>query len=465
MATEKDGNGAGATGYGAAALGRETTIALARFIAGIRYEQLPPAAVHEARRAVVDWLGCAIAGSTHPTVAILIETLEDLGSKPVATLIAQGGRKLGLQDAPIANGQMGHILDFDDTHLSGVILHTSTAVLPALLALGEHRRTSGRDLIVALAAGFEAGIRAGRAAPGHHRGGWHLTGTLGSIAAAAAAGRLIGLDPRQMTHALGIACTQAAGMQQNRGTDCKSFHAGKAAYHGVLSAMLASKGFDSSSEILEGRIGFMTVYSAEQRNDLILPALGEDWLITGNGYKPYACGVVLHPLIDAVIAVSKQIQAPPADVAELRVRVHPDVIRITGVDNPGSGLMTKFSANHAAAVAFADRTAGIAQFTAERAGDVDLQTLRRRVAVEPVASYRLDEAEAEVTTRAGARHLAHVDHATGTTANPMSDAALSGKFQGNAAPVLGAARAQQILDLAWRLDGLDDVGDLVRACA
>ena len=202
-----------------------------------------PAAVHEAKRAVLDWIGCALAGSAHPTVNVLLATFEELGSVPVATVLGRGGRKLSLLDAPVANGQMGHVLDFDDTHLGGVILHTSTATLPALFALGEWRKSSGRDVIVALAAAFEAGIRVGQAATSHHLGGWHLTGTLGTVAAAAGSARLIRLDEKQTTFALGIACTQAAGMQQNRGSDCKSLHAGKSAYHGVLASMLASKGF------------------------------------------------------------------------------------------------------------------------------------------------------------------------------------------------------------------------------
>ena len=134
--------GAAEEGYSAASRGLQITSKFARFIAEMRFEDLTPAAVHEAKRAVLDWLGCALAGSTHPTVKILLQTFKDVGSVPVATVIGQGGRKLGLLDAAVANGQMGHVLDFDDTHLGGVILHTSTATLPALLALGERRKAS-----------------------------------------------------------------------------------------------------------------------------------------------------------------------------------------------------------------------------------------------------------------------------------------------------------------------------------
>lgn len=451
--------------YGAASTGLDITRKFAQFASSIAYEDLSPAAVHEAKRAVLDWTGCALAGSTHPTVKVLLGTFEEIGSLPVSTVLGKGGLKLGLLDAPVANGQMGHVLDFDDTHLGGVILHTSTATLPALFALGEKRKSSGRDIIVALAAAFEAGIRVGQASPRHHLAGWHLTGTLGTVAAAAGSARLMGLDEQQTVFALGIACTQAAGMQQNRGSDCKSLHAGKSAYHGVLAAMLASNGFNSSPEILEGSLGFSKIFSSTQQNDAITAGLGREWMITGNGYKPYACGVVLHPLIDAVIQVSRKAGVPATEIESMEVLVHPDVIRITGVDQPGSGLMSKFSANHAAAVSYIDQAAGVAQFTNERSADAAVQSLRRRIEIKTVPSFRLDQSAAKMRTKSGSVFEAEIAHATGTVSNPMSDQALRAKFIGNAEPVIGKDRARQAADMIAALDTLGDVGELVRNCA
>src|ERR1700730_3828139 len=236
------------------------TNTLCGHLADARFGDLTPAAVNEARRGVLDWIGCALAGSAHPTIAKLLAVLQEAGGRPQARIL---GRKLrlGLLDAPLANGQMGHILDFDDTHMGGVVLHASSPILAALLALAERKPVSGADVMLAYAVGFEAGVRTGRSAPGHHKGGWHLTGTLGTIAAGVAGGKLIGLDTQKLTYAMGIAATQAAGMQQNRGTMCKSFHAGKAAQNGVLAALLAERGFDSTQEIIEGRRGFCRVYS------------------------------------------------------------------------------------------------------------------------------------------------------------------------------------------------------------
>src|SRR5919107_3014642 len=265
--------------YGIAPLRLDAGRNFCQFLSSFTFEDLPDRVVHESRRGILDWIGCALAGSRHPKLKRLLAGIKVLGSAERATVIAHD-LKLGFLEAAIVNGQMGHILDYDDTHMDGVVLHTSSPVLAALLSVAESGRFSGRDLICAYVAGFEGGVRVGKASPGHHDGGWHLTGTLGSIAAGVAVGKMLGLDEPSMTYALGIAATQAAGMQQNRGTMCKSLHAGKAASNGVLAAVLAQKGFDSSDEILEGKRGFCRIYSNVAKTDLILDELGTRWEIT-----------------------------------------------------------------------------------------------------------------------------------------------------------------------------------------
>jgi 2-methylcitrate dehydratase PrpD len=378
------------------------------------------------------------------------------------------GLELGRLDAPLANGQMGHVLDFDDTHMGGVVLHASSPILAALFSLAERapsrRSTSGADLMLAYAVGFEAGIRAGRTAPGHHKGGWHLTGTLGTIAAGVAAGKLIGLDTQELTYAMGIAATQAAGMQQNRGTMCKSFHAGKAAQNGVLAALLAERGFDSTQEIIEGRKGFCRIYSDTAAPERLTEGLGEGWSIETNGHKPYACGVVLHPLIDAVIAIRNRERIDPADVNEIGLRVHPFVLSITDVVTPSTGLQSKFSTVHSAAVALVDGAAGIAQYSDAKATDPVVAALRRKTKAVGDATLGSDEAYA-VIVAGGKRHEIHIPHASGTAANPMSDVAIEAKFLANATPVIGAERARRICEFAWSLEHQADVRDLIALLA
>ena len=440
------------------------TKTLCGHLAAAQFDDLSPAAIREARRGVLDWIGCALAGSRHPTITTLLDVLQETSGRAQATVLGRG-LQLGLLDAPLANGQMGHLLDFDDTHMGGVVLHTSSPVLAALFALAERNPVSGAQLMLAYAAGFEAGVRAGRSAPGHHRGGWHLTGTLSSIAAGVAAGKLLGLDRQRLTYAMGIAATQAGGMQQNRGTMCKSFHAGKAAQNGVLAALLAERGFDSTQEIIEGKKGFARIYSDVAAPEALTTGLGQDWLIETNGHKPYACGVVLHPLIDAVITLRNRVardgaSIDPAAVGEIGLRAHPLLLSITGVVEPSTGLQSKFSTVHSAAVAFIDGAAGIAQYSNARAADPAVAALRRKVNAVADEKLRNDEAHAWVIV-GDTRHDVHVPHASGTVANPMSDVAIEGKFLANATPVIGAERAARARDFVWTLEKQPDVRALI----
>jgi 2-methylcitrate dehydratase PrpD len=432
---------------------------LATQLAAARFSDLSEPAKREARRGLLDWIGCALAGSGHRTVTTLLEVLRETSGRPQATVLGRK-LKLGLLDAPLANGVMGHVLDFDDTHMGGVVLHTSSPVVAALFALAERAPVSGQQFMLAYAVGFEAGVRSGRAAPGHHQGGWHLTGTLGSIAAGAAGGKLLGLDGQGLTFAIGVAATQAAGMQQNRGTMCKSFHAGKAAANGVLAALLAERGFDSSQEIIEGQKGFCRIYSNTAEPERLTQGLGQGWLIESNGHKPYACGVVLHPLIDAIIGIRNQESIDSTAVSEITLRVHPLVLSITGVVEPSSGLQSKFSTLHSAAVAMIDGAAGIAQYSDARASDPVVAALRRKVKPVADATLRKDEAYATVIA-GGRRHEIHIAHASGTAENPMSDSAIESKFLANAEPAIGKERARQTAECVWNLEQKPDMRALL----
>ncbi|MEM9683558.1 MAG: MmgE/PrpD family protein, partial [Pseudomonadota bacterium] len=334
-----------------------------------------------------------------------------------------------------------------------------------LLALADRGGVSGETLVLAYAAGFEAGVRAGQAAPGHHNGGWHLTGTLGSIGAGAAAAKMLSLDPDRFVHALGIATTQAAGMQQNRGTMCKSFHAVKAGANGLLAGLLAEQGFDSSGEILEGKRGFCRIYSDVAEPERILEELGDRWEIARNGHKPYACGIVLHPAIDAMIELGTTTEAAPEDVASIEVRVHPHAVTITGVVEPTTGLQSKFSIYHSAAVAFVARAAGIQQYSDARAVAPEIVALRRKVEVIQDEGLEKDQARGTVVLASGERHETVVEHATGTIDNPMTDSAIEAKFLANAIPAIGEERARRACDLMWKIETVGDVRDLTTTCA
>ena len=269
--------------------------------------------------------------------------LQETSGKPAATVLGRK-LKLGLLDAPLANGQMGHVLDYDDTHMGGVVLHTSSPVLAALFALAERApRRAARSSCWPMRRASRPACARAAPRPAITRAAGISPARSASIAAGVAGGKLLDLDAQKLTYAMGIAATQAGGMQQNRGTMCKSLHAGKAASNGVLAALLAERGFDSTQEIIEGKKGFARIYSDAAEPEHLTEGLGNGWLIESNGHKPYACGVVLHPLIDAVIAIRNRDKIDPAAVSEIALRVHPLVLSITGVVDPSTGLQSKFS--------------------------------------------------------------------------------------------------------------------------
>jgi 2-methylcitrate dehydratase PrpD len=310
----------------------------------------------------------------------------------------------------------------------------------------------------------EAGARTGRASPAHHKGGWHLTGTLGSMAAGVAAAKLLGCSHQQMTHANGIAASQSAGLQQNRGTMTKYLHAGKAAANGLMSGLLALRGFTASGEVIEGARGFCRIYSEVAAPGELVADLGKPWEMDRNGYKPYASAVVLHSVVDAMIQIRSQTRVDPAQVSEIRMSVHPHVISITGVMEPVSGMQSKFSVSHSAAIGLADGAGGAFEYSDEHVRDPVMTALRKKVKVTIDDTLAVDQARATVVM-GGREYNAFVEHQSGTKNNPMSDAAIEKKFMTHAVEIIGDASAKKAAQLIWKFEALDDARELLALCA
>jgi 2-methylcitrate dehydratase PrpD len=344
--------------------------------------------------------------------------------------------------------------------MAGTRIFGCSPILGAAFALAATRTVPGKDLLCALVAGYEAGVRAGYAAPSHQDAGWHLTGTLGSIAAAAAVAKLLRLDAEGTLNAIGIGATQAAGLQQNRGTPCKSFHAGKAAQAGLMAGLLAAEGFTCHPEPLEGRMGFASVYSRETRIDALTSGLGRDWLIATNGHKPYACGIFLHPALDVAVEARRRFGAAVLRTAEIDIAVHPDAIRVTGVEEPASGLMSKFSLRSAIALVVRNGAAGARQLEdAPETGNAD--DAIGRLAISSDAGLGRMAARGVVRSSDGRSETIDIPHATGTRANPMSDAQLDEKFLANVEGVLSPSAAERIRKQIWRAEASPHVLEFV----
>lgn len=442
------------------------TARLARFIAETEIGEIPHPVLHQGRRCLVDWLGVALMGSVEEGSKILARVSAQLAPGGDGTVVGQQVR-LAYPFAALVNGFQSHVLDYDSTYNPGrTTVHGNAPVWPAVFATGEWQHASGRDALASFILGWESQVRialgAGRP---HYDIGWHVTGTVGHFGAAAAAARLMKLDADGVTRALGTAGTQAAGLKQVYGSMGKAFHPGKAAMDGLLSAALASEGFTSTDAILEGKVGFWKVLSTGSDPRYATDQLGTSWELLNDGFKAHACGSLMHPTIDAIIALRREHDLSADDVESIEPRVHSYISWVMAKETPTTGLDGKFSSYHCAAVAMVDGAAGINQFTDERVNAPEVVAMRERVKFMYDDSLAKDTGTVTLRLRDG-RELTHTTgHNKGTPGNPMSDDELSAKFSDLASAVLGPARSHRILEQLWRFDDLGDVADLVRLCA
>jgi 2-methylcitrate dehydratase PrpD len=261
---------------------------------------------------------------------------------------------------------------------------------------------------------------------------------------------------------MGVAGTQAAGVREVMGSMTKPFHPGMAARAGVLGALLAHRGFTSATRILEGRRGFAAVMSREHDVAEVTRDLGERWELRMNGLKPYACGVVAHPLIDAMIALRSRV-GPEADrVDRVDARVQPLVLELMDRPDPKIGLEGKFSFQHSMAVGFVDGAAFPAQYTDARVIDPEVAELRSRITARIDGSMPEDAAEVTLTMKDGSSYTETVPHATGAPENPITDSQLEAKFRTLASRALPRKRVERLLAMLWEVDRVPNVVELVR---
>lgn len=437
------------------------TAELARFVVASHLDAIPESVQHEAERALLNWLGCAMGGAAEPAVATALAALEPFFGKPQATLVGHG-RRADILSIALVQGLASNILDYDDTHLETVI-HPSVPIASALFPLAESRRARGADVLHAFVLGVEVACRAGLAGTDAHcEGGWHSTATCGVLGAAAACGRLLGLDATQMGWAIGIAATQAAGLVSMLGSQSKSMNMGFAARNGLMAALLAQKGFTSSERSLEAPRGFLHVLGGRPRLEALTANLGRTWELERNAYKPFPCGIVLHPIIDGCLQLRREHALAPQSIARVRLRVNPLVEALTGRREPRDGLEGKLSVVHCVAVALVDGAAGVRQFTDERVLDPQVLDLRGRVEVTVDPQVAKEEAHVEIALHDGSACRRHVRCAIGSLERPMSDADLADKFRELAADVLATGQTERLLGLAWNIRALGDAGALAR---
>jgi 2-methylcitrate dehydratase PrpD len=440
----------------------EVTRTLAKFIVGHRYGDIPEKVRHEAARAFLNWVGCAVGASRHETVERALAALSEFSGPREATVLGRGD-KLDIMLAALMNGTTSHTFDFDDTHLK-TIIHPSGPVASAILALAEHKPVTGEVFLHAFILGVETECRIGNAVyPSHYDVGWHITATAGVFGAAAAAGRLLGLSEQQMVWALGIAATQSSGLREMFGSMAKPMHPGTAARNGLLAALLASKNFTSAEQGIEGRCGFANVLATERNLAEITKKLGETWEIALNTYKPFACGIVEHPAIDGCIQLRNEHNLNAGDIESISLRVHPLVLELTGKKTPQAGLEGKFSVYHSCAVALIHGAAGEAQYSDEAVLDPGVIALRNKVTATADRAMHEDQVQVSIKLKSGKTLEKYIEHAVGSLDRPMSDADLEAKFRGLAQGILAKSETDKLIRLCWDVGKLEDVGAVARA--
>jgi 2-methylcitrate dehydratase PrpD len=264
----------------------EITKELAEFVVATRYQDMPGPVIQKAKECFMDWLGVTLAGTTDPIAPIITHYCQSFGGRPEASIIGSNIRT-DCASASLANGVIGHALDFDDYH-DETVIHASAACIPAILAVAERNRLSGEDFLAAMILGIDVAIRVGLGLGDYHyQRGWHTTATAGTFGATAGVAKLLKLNVDQIVNAFGICGTQASGLRQVFGTMTKPFHAGKVSLEGVMSGFLAQGGFTSSKTIIEGELGLLDVLTENANEKIVLDRLGAHWYVMDLSIKPY----------------------------------------------------------------------------------------------------------------------------------------------------------------------------------
>ncbi len=435
---------------------------LARYLVNARFEDLPAAVKKEGTRTFFNWVGVTVGGSHHETVDHAVAAVTPFAGKPEAILLGRA-EKLDSVNAALINGIASHIFDYDDTHLK-TIIHPAGPVASAIQALAQHRPVSGRDFLHALILGVETECRIGNAVyPSHYDLGWHITGTCGVFGGAVAAGKLLGLNEKQMIWALGIAASQPVGLKVQFGSMTKSFHAGRAAQNGLTAALLAAQNFTSDNAPLEGKDGWAQAISRSVKWDEVTEGLGTRYEAALNTYKPFACGIVSHPGIDAAIQLRSENHLTADMIAGVELHANPLVLSLMGKTTPATGLEGKFSIYHSIAVGLIYGAAGEKQFQDAVVRDPQVAALRAKVTVRTDPAILTQKSDLIVRLKDGRVLTRHIENAIGSLEKPMSDAALEAKFTDLAAGVLPQSQTQTLMRLCWTIGQVPDAGAVARA--
>ena len=407
----------------------------------------PEHVLHAGRRTLLNAVALAVGAARHPAVEAACRVVSRLTRKAEASIPGRPDR-VETEWAAFVGGIAVHAEDYDDTHLATVV-HPGAPVVPAALAVAEMCNSSGREMLEAVVVGVEVACRMGLGlGPGHFDRGWHLTGSTGRYGAAAAAARLVGLDGSALAAVWTRCAAETAGIQAAFGTMTKPYHPGKAAYDAILGVRDALDGHRHLPMSAVEEVAMFRALGPDPDPSRVIAGLGERWETALNTFKPYACGIVSHPVIDAAVeARTRGVDG----ITRITVTVNPIVLDVMGVEEPTNGLESKFSVYHCAAIGLLDGMGGPLQFSDERVRSPDTTALRRKVEVVTDPSLARDAARLAVDLKKGRRIDVTVDHARGSVERPMTDQDLAFKAHAAMQPVIGDTAAD-LIDVLYTVD-------------
>lgn len=430
---------------------------LARFVVETKWQDLPEQARHEAKRALLNFFAVAIAGCRTEPVELALRTLGEFSGGRQATIVGRSER-IDPLTAAFLNAAGANVFDYCDTHLPTVV-HPTAPVAPAMLALSEMRKVSGREFLLAFVLGVEIECRIGNAiSPGHYPKGWHITSTCGVFGAATGVAKLLGLDAQKTIWALGSAATQSAGLCECLGWPAKSVSVGNAARNGLFSALLAEKGFSGPAEPIAGAQGFLAVMGEPPDWSALLDGLGKSWQVANNSLKPYPSGFVIHPLLD--LALDWRRAHPGLEVDRVDVRGNPLLLQRADRAEIATGREAQVSLQHCVAAALIVGKAGLDQLSDASVADPRIKALRAKFACKADPAISTIAAEMDVWTTDGKKHALSTKAARGSVANPLKDAEIEAKLREEAARWEPGHDVQKLIDSVWSLEKNDDVSTL-----
>ena len=439
------------------------TRTLAEFVVESRFDAIPEPVMHEAKRALLHWIGCAVGGSHERSVDSALAAVSPFSGPQQASVLGRSER-LDVLRAAFVNGVSTDVLSFSDTHPE-TLIHPTGVIGPALAALSEYRPVTGRDFLHSLIVGFDVASRVSRAVyPWHYDRGWHITGTAGVFGAGAAAAKLMGFDAQRIVWTLGIAATAAAGLRGMFGSMCKNFHSGRAAENGLFAAFLAQQGFDSVPDGIGAPRCFAHVLGEAPDLDAVVRGLGES-----RDRQESVQGVSVRrgdsPGDRRMRGHCEHRKCRSEEGGRGRIRGNPFLLELTGRKAPKTTLEGKLSVFHAAAAALIARRVGEQEFADAFIQRDDVVALREKVRVQADPAIREDEAHVTVTLDDRRTLSRHVEHAAGTAERPMTDREIETKFRGLCEPYLRASRIDALIERCWNVTALENAAALVQLAA